>query len=200
MKTLKSVFLGFTLLFTVIISRGQNIELTSGDFEKLRAEKTINLEFNWDKFGVGDYAKEAQWIKYKVNDLNSKEAGSGDKWLQEWNDAKLGRYAPKFMELFTKYSDITFDSTAKYTLIFKTSFLEPGFQVAVKAKPGQVEGQIWLVETTNKTKKIAVVMVERREGKGAHFDWATRIAEAYGSTGKNLALLIKKDLNKKKDN
>ncbi len=194
MKILKTTVFSLALLFCFNFSQAQSTELASGDVTVLQSEKTINMEFVYDKVAVGDYSKEADYIKHKKDDMNAKEAKTGDAWEAKWNDAKYDIYRPKFMEMFSKYSGLTYDSAAKYTLIFKITFIEPGYQIAISKKASQVEGTITIVETANRTKKIATMTVERGGGyfRGGAYDFAQRIAEAYSVTGKKAGTIIKK--------
>jgi hypothetical protein len=34
-------------------------------------------------------------------------------------------------------------ANAKYTLIFKTTFIEPGFNMMVHQEPARISGQVW---------------------------------------------------------
>ena len=194
MKILKTsvLMLGFLLSFGIINAQGTN--LASGDVSVLKAEKKINVEIVYDKVSVGDYSKESEYIKHKKDEMNAKEAKTGDAWEVKWNDAKIDNYRPKFVEMLTKYSELEYDSTAKYTLIFKVTFIEPGYQIAISKKASQVEGTITIVETANRNKKIATMSVERGGGyfRGGAFDFAQRIAEAFSVTGKKAGTIIKK--------
>lgn len=191
---LKTTVALIALLFSFTLAQAQDTNLASGDLEILKGEKTINVEFVYDKVGVGDYAREEDYLKKKTDEMNEKEARSGDAWAVRWKEAKFEFYHPRFIESFTKYSDLSIDSTAKYTLIFKITFIEPGYQIAIKKKASQVEGTITLVETANRTKKLATFSVERGGGyfRGGAYDFANRIAEAYAVTGKKTGALIKK--------
>ena len=201
MKVLKSIFTIY-LLLAAFITTAQKVELAGGDITKLKGEKTINIEFNYDRFGVGEYSSEKEYVKKKTEEYNAKEAGSGDKWALQWVADRKERYEPKFIELFTIHSGMTFDTTAKYTLVFKTTFLEPGFQVAIKKKAAEVDGTATFVETANRGKKIATITVEKGGStmfKGASFDAAGRITEAYASAAKKMGVLVKKEANTKED-
>ena len=200
MNFFKTSLFFFSFLFIAIVSHSQNVELVGGDLEKLKGEKTINIEFNYDKLGVGDFGREKDYVKKKTEEYNTKEPGSGDRWALQWVADRKERYEPKFIEFFCKYAEMTFDTAAKYTIIFKTSFIEPGFQVAVKKKAAEVEGTALIVETANKNKKVATISVERGGSsmfKGAAFDSATRITEAYASAAKKMGVLVSKEMKKK---
>ena len=194
MKLLKSLIVMFGFMFAGFSTFAQEVELSTGDLAILKGEKSINVEFRYDKVAVGDYSKESEYMKHKTDEMNGKEAGSGDKWAAQWIADRKEKYEPKFIELFTKTAEMTIDSTAKYTLIFNTTFIEPGFQVVVKKKAAQLEGTGWLVATSNKAKKLAIFSVERGGGyfRGGSFDSAGRIAEVYAVTGRKIGALIKK--------
>ena len=119
--------------------------------------------------------------------MNAKEAGSGDTWAKRWTEARKDRYEPKFIERFKEESGLTPDTAAKYTLIVKVTFIEPGYQIAISKKASQVEGMIYLVETAKKTKKLATVTIERGGGmfRGSAFDFENRIAETFAVAGRD---------------
>lgn len=61
----------------------------------------------------------------------------------------------------------------KYTLIFKTDFTEPGFNVGVMRKNAVISGEAWIVETANKDHIIAKISVDKALGRtfgGYDFD------------------------------
>lgn len=194
MKQFITSILVIGLLINSFSSSAQEVDLSNGDLSILKGEKTINIEFTYDKIAVGEYSKESEYVKKKVDEMNAKEAGSGDEWAVKWVSGRKERYEPKFIELFSKTADMTFDSTAKYTLIVKTTFIEPGYQVVVKKKAAQMEGSVVLAATANKTKKLAVISVERGGGyfRGGSFDFTGRIAEVYAVTGRKVGALVAK--------
>jgi hypothetical protein len=199
MKVFKNAFLLLSLVLSVVSSHAQKIDGEADDFKILKEQKNINIEFTYEKVAVGDYAKESEYVKNKTAEMNTKEAGSGDIWAKRWEVARKERYEPKFIENFTKQTGLTFDTTAKYTIIMKTTFIEPGYQIAITKKASQVEGSIFLVATDKKTKKLATITVERGGGmfRGGAFDFETRIAETYAVTARDAGKLIKKGMDKK---
>lgn len=194
MKIFRTTVAALGLLLLMKTGHSQDTNLASGDVSILKDEKKMNVEFVFNKVSVGDYAREADYIKKKKDEMNEKEAKSGDAWEVKWNDAKHDIYRPKFLEMFSKYSEMEFDSTAKYTLIFNVTFIEPGYQIAIKKKASQVEETITIVETANRSKKIATMTVERGGGyfRGGSYDTSQRIAEAFAVTGKKAGTIIKK--------
>ena len=83
---------------------------------------------------------------------------------------------------------------AKYTLIFKTTFPAPGFNIYITRKNAKINGEAWIVETANRDKVVAKLNLEGAPGRtfgGGDFDTGTRISEAYAAAGKALGKQIK---------
>jgi len=166
----------------------------------LKDETSINVEFTYEKMAVGDFGKEEEYIKTKKQEMNTKEAGTGDTWAIKWQEDKAMRYEPKFILGFTNLSGMTISKDAKYTLIFNTKALEPGYSIGISKRNAGIDGKATLVETANRTKILAVLSVERPEEnkfRGAAFDAGSRIADAYYLSGQKVGKFIKK--NKKKE-
>lgn len=184
---------------TSITANAQRIKLLEGDLSVLKGQTEINTQFTWDNIKVGDFNKEADYVAKKTEDYNKKEPGRGDSWAKSWESDKLQRFAPKFNQLFSDNSDMKAGEypAAKYTLIFKTSFLEPGYNVGVWRKNASMDGEAWIVETANKDKVVAKLSVEKAQGRifgGFDFDTGVRIAEAYADAAKALAKFIDKKI------
>ena len=198
MKQFKSFFpvLFLNLLFS-ISGFSQEVDIMKGDLIFLKDEKTINIEFTYEKMMVGDDGKEENYIKRKTTELNANEAGTGDTWAIKWQEDKQMRYEPKFILGFTNLSGMTVNKDAKYTMIFNTKALEPGYSIGVSKRNAGIDGTVTIVETANRTKILAKLMVERPEEnkfRGAAFDAGSRIADAYYLSGQKVAKFIKKNM------
>ena len=87
---------------------------------------------------------------------------------------------------------------AEYTLILKTTFTEPGFNVGVMRKDAYTNFDAIFVKS-NATDKIAVVNILNSPGRGGmgyDFDAGFRIQEAYAKGGKELAQFLSKKVFK----
>lgn len=181
----------------------QRIDLRSGDVAVLSGQKTVNVEYDYSGFGVGKFATEQEYIDKKTAEYNSKEAGKGDTWAKTWVADRKNRYEPKFEELFNKGMEekgltaVQSRPDAQYTLIVRTKFVEPGFNVGVMRKNAYVDYEIDLVESANKSKKVAEIGMRNVPGGqfgGFDFDTGVRIAESYAKAGKSLAAFLDKKL------
>ncbi|MGN6352329.1 MAG: hypothetical protein ACTHLB_03025 [Parafilimonas sp.] len=174
--------------------KAQKIKVLEGSIDAVKAESSINLEYTYDNMSVGKFDKEEDYIAKKKEDYNNKEAGRGDTWAKAWVDDRKSRFEPKFEELFTEYSDKSNSKKAKYTLIFKTIFTEPGYNVGVMRKNAQINAIALIVETANPANVIAKISVDKALGRtfgGYDFDTGGRIAEAYADAGKALGKYLK---------
>jgi len=195
--------LGFLcFLFLSNPSDAQKIKLLSGDLDFLEGQTELMVEYVYDGMAVGKFDKEEDYIEKKVADYNKKEDGKGDEWLENWKADRTERFEPKFEELMNNYLDskdvnVGQDNLdAPYTIILKTDFTEPGFNVGVMRKPAMIDVTITFVETQNPENEMAVISMKKVPGQGAmgyDFDTGFRLQEAYAKCGKSLAkFLLKK--------
>ena len=96
----------------------QSFNLLEGDLSAVKKEKKMNLEFTYDKMGVGKFASETEYVSQKMSDYNAKEPGRGESWEASWKADRANRYEPNFIQLYSKYSKTQSIGTfpdAKYT-------------------------------------------------------------------------------------
>ncbi|MCF2504604.1 hypothetical protein L0663_14520 [Dyadobacter sp. CY107] len=184
-------------------SFAQRVDLRSGDVAVLSGQKIVNIEYDYSEFGVGKFATEKEYLDKKSAEYNAKEAGKGDTWKKAWVDDRKNRFEPKFEELFNKgmadkgLQAVQSRPDATYTLIVRTKFVEPGFNVGVMRKNAYVDYEVDLVESANKSAKVAQLNLRNVPGGqfgGFDFDTGVRIAESYAKAGKSLAAFLDKKL------
>jgi hypothetical protein len=197
MKHLKLLTLIALVLFISNRGLGQKVELLSGDLSVLKSEKTIDFKFTYDSMMVGKGRKsmtETEYVSKKTSEYNKKTPGKGDEWAKAWKDDRDARYQPAFTKMFEQYSSLQMAANAKYTLIFKTTMTEPGFNIMVHQEPAQIDGLAYIVETANNSHIIAKLSLTRANGRGfwgSDFDSGERLTEAYETAGRGLAYFIK---------
>jgi hypothetical protein len=90
------------------------------------------------------------------------------------------------------------DESAQYTLIFKTTKTEPGFNIGVTSKPAFIDGEAWLVESKNPSNVIAKITILKALGRdvmGFDYETGARLQEAYSKAGKELGGFIRSRIN-----
>ena len=179
----------------------QKIKILDGSLDALKGIDKLNLEYDYSKMGVGKFATEKEYLDKKKKDYNEKEAGKGDEWVNSWEADRVNKFQPQFEELFGKHSGITAGDipNAKYTLIFKTTYTEPGYNIYVTRKNAEIDGEAIIVETANRSNVIARLSVLNNPGRtfgGNDYDTGTRIQESYAVAGKGLGKYLKDKLKK----
>jgi hypothetical protein len=182
------------LVFFSVNTNAQRIKTTDGDISVLKNETTINVEFTYDGMSVGKYENEKDYIAAKTEEYNKKEPGRGDRWAKNWIADRKTQFEPKFIDLFEKSSGMIVKPTAKYTLIFHTTSTEPGYNIYISKKNAEIDAEVTIVETANRSKTIAVISVKNAPGRtfsGEDYATSDRIQESYAVSGKKLGKFIK---------
>ena len=199
MKPIRYTILSVALLLSAN-AMAQKVRVLDGNLDALKGVSKINVQFDYSKMGVGKFATEEEYIEKKKDDYNKKESGKGNDWEKAWKADRKNRFEPQFKELFAKHSDMNIGNfpSEKYTLIFKTTYTEPGFNIYVTRKYAEIDGEAWIVETTNPDNVIAKISVQNCPGRtygGNDYDTGTRIQESYAVAGKGLGKFLKKEIH-----
>ena len=200
MKKLKLAFLfiaGFSLT-----TMAQKIRTESGNLSFLKGETELNIKYDFSDFQVGGFSSESEYKNKKIKEYNEKEAGRGDTWEKSWERDKEERFPNKFEELFDKgltgkIHIAQNNEKAKYTLIVKTTFIEPGFNIGVMRRNAAVAFEYIFVETDNESKVMAKLKQPDVPGSqfgGYDYDTGARISESYAKAAKMLAAYILKNM------
>lgn len=201
MKLIKTCAVIAGMVCLSVSSFAQKINILEGDLAPLKSEKNINTEFTYENMSVGKFKTEAEYVAKKTEEYNKKEAGKGDRWAKDWVGDRTGNYDRKFNELFEKYSEIIVSGAkkgAKYTLIYKTYFTEPGYNIYISRKNAETDAEVWIVESANPSKVIAKLEVKNAKGRtfgGNDYASGERIAECYADAGKALGKFIKNKID-----
>jgi hypothetical protein len=191
----------FCLIALVSTGYGQKIKLESGSLSPLKGQKSVSIQYSYEGLLVGKMS-ESDYIKKKVTDYNADEPGRGDTWKEAWKNDRKTRFQPKFEELFNKYLEevgMTAKESASdaiYTIVVKTTMIEPGWNVGVMRSPAFINVDIDVVETSNPSNVVSSVSVLKSPGAdvmGYDFDCGVRISEAYAKLGKAFAKFIIKN-------
>jgi len=197
MKLLKHALLFSAFATVCISSNAQHIKLREGSLAALKDEKTINVEFTYDSMAVGKFDKEQDYINKKKDEYNQKEPGRGDSWEKSWVSDRKHEFEPAFNDLFEQHSEMTISKKpAKYTMIFHTTFTEPGYNIYVTKKNAEIDADVTIVETENRSNVIAVISIHKAPGRtfgGKDYATGDRIKECYADAGKYLGKFIVKN-------
>jgi len=198
MKLTKTVIAALFILSVTTI-QAQKIKVSEGDFGILKGQTEVLVEYDYSEMAVGKFETEEDYLAKKVTEYNNAEAGKGDNWKEKWIGDKENMFHPKFEELLNKYTaktDCNFGrdhSSAKYTIVVKTTFTEPGFYIGIAQKNAMINLEIKLVETANKDNVLALMTMTKVPGRGGNdFLTGPRISEAYAKGGKSFGAYLAK--------
>ncbi len=188
------------IALSAVSASAQKMDVISGDIKVLAGQSNILVTYDFKDLDMGKEGSETDYLKKKKDDLNAKEPGKGDKFVEGWGHNKTERYEPKFEELFNKTGDGKYaisqtNKSAKYTLIVKTLTLYPGYNIGISKIPSYVSFAFVIVETANPTKELCRIEVRNVQGTqimGTDFDAGSRLQESYAKAGKMLANYILK--------
>jgi hypothetical protein len=201
MKTIGKIIIAALVVGFTTTSFAQKIKMVSGDLKFLKGETKVNIKYDWSGMKVGKM-EESVYVSQKVEEKNKKEAGTGDTWKGKWEADKTDKFEPKFEELLNKYLDdkgmtAGQDTTGtKYTIILKTTMLDPGYNVGVSRKPAYINVEIDFVANSAPTvnlAKMTMTKVPGQDAMGYDYDTGYRIGEAFAKCGKSLGAYIKKN-------
>lgn len=184
------------LAFVAVSVSAQKRELVQGSLNGLKAQKSYNIEFTYDDIIVGKHVPEKQYLEDKRQKWNELERGKGDDFVENWFNARERLYEPAFIVSFEKFAHVKLeDERAPYTLILKTRHIEGGWNLGIATHGGEMSGELWIVETADPKKVVAIITLFECRGKDAYggdFEMPGRIRSAYESAGKWLGEFIRR--------
>ncbi|MGE5424075.1 MAG: hypothetical protein ACM3N9_01855 [Syntrophothermus sp.] len=198
MKKLSFLLAGLFIMSAFTVSAQK---LTSGNFKMLKGEKVINLQYDYDNMAVGKFKKEQDYVTDGIADRNKKKAGSGDEWGKKWVSDRNERFEPRFE---TNLNDAIIKNDvmckkdakdAKYTLIVKTLFTEPGFNVGVMRQDAWIKMVVDVVETANPVTVLGSMEMKKLPSKNMFeldYDTGARIESCYDRAGDELGKFLNK--------
>lgn len=188
--------------FVSVTLFAQKMKIVEGDFDFLKGQKEVNVEFVFDNTSYyKENMTEDEYIAKQYAEAEEKSKGSGETWKKKWASAPELIWQPKFLELMNRYFQddhgLSFQeglTDAQYTLIVETVWLYPGWDAAVMKQPAKVTTNLKFVETADRDKVLAETTSENAPGDqwGSNFSNEDRMGEGYAKTGKSFAKLIEK--------
>lgn len=190
------------LVFVSSVAIGQKLKQT-GDLTFLQGQSEVNVEFVYDDLVVGkkDRKPEQEYKEEMMAKREEAEMGAGEKWLDSWKADREKHYRPAFLELInkvvTKKEGTEFGSfpNAKYTLVFHTTMIEPGWNIGIMKQSAELDGVAYFYETSNPDQPLAEVSITGAPGSnfsGNDYDVASRVKESYAISGKRLGAHLRK--------
>ncbi len=148
-------------LFNIQAVKGQKV--VSGDLSFLKGQKSINVVFDYAGFKI-EKETEAEFLAREASEKNTKEAGSGDKFKQDWEKDKIEKFIPAFNKVLGEELGIQVDdANAKYTLIvYEINLTNKGWGNKFSGgNPASMDVSFKFVETANQATELCVMSAEK---------------------------------------
>lgn len=184
MRFFKTFMLALACCLIALPAFSRKAKLLEGSLDALKGVKKMNIQFMYDNITIGkDEMPEAEYIAKHTAEANEKEKGKGDMWARNWVANRERKYQVSFRNGFNRDSKIKVGDfkEEKYTMIFKTKNIEPGYNVVISQKPSRLTGEAWVVETASPDQVICKLLVKDCPGAmmGADFDGGERLRYSY---------------------
>ncbi|MEN9488604.1 MAG: hypothetical protein RL494_869 [Bacteroidota bacterium] len=179
------------------------MEILSGNFQNLKEIHEYNLAFDYSGVKVDRVSEE----EFLADRMKKREGNGNDiKFKNSWFADRENRYEPKFITSFNqrfKTGTVKVEknnSNSKYTLLVKTTWIHPGFNVGVMHNSALIIAVLTVFETANPSHTLLSVKYEKVGGKGKFagplgfldYNAGYRISESYAKLAKTFASHIKR--------
>ena len=202
MKKLLSVL---TIALITIGLNAQKITLKDGDPKSLKSIKKWSVAFDYEGMVFDKKGNESEWLVSTQKEKNDKEAGSGDAFVDDWNDAKEELYPMSFATGFSKALEKKFGVSAKpgssgATITVKTTWAFTGYRIPASStvKPAKITSTVTFKNEAGEV--LAVFELDKAQGvppgvsmyNGVGYKTSERMSASYNMSGLALGKYLKK--------
>lgn len=188
------------MMLVSLSASAQRYDLVSGDFKALRYISEYNITFDYNGMEVHGYESEKAFVERKV-EIRKNHPEKAQAFAENWYADRTNKYEPRFIAYFNDRFDkgevrVVKDSSAKYTMDIKTTWLYPGYGMGPSGEPPKISATVTVFETANPTNILLQVKFDKAIGFENHDPNkpGERISGAYEKIAKNIVVQIKKVL------
>ena len=198
------VFTVALIIVGVIATHGQVFKTGIGNLEAISGVDRYNIIFEYaEDLQVPKYDSEEAFLKIYAKKKDEKKIGSGDIFKKQWLTRRSDQFEPKFIQEFNffnlKEKQVTVAqnvSDADYTMVVKTSLIDPGNSNFIFKKDARLEVTIQMYKSISPDQILYATEMVDVHSKGASVGDFDRIMSAYAELGRGLSKhLSRKTLN-----
>lgn len=162
----RTAVLYFVVAFFLCMANTHQVngqKVLSGDLKFLKGQESINVVFDFAGLKI-EKETEAEFLKREADAKNAKEAGSGDKFLLDWEKDKIERFSGAFKKVMNEALQKNVeDPNAKYTLVvYNINLVNKGWGNKISGgHPAQLEVDFKFVETANQSNTLCELREEQ---------------------------------------
>jgi hypothetical protein len=168
MKKINFTLGAIMLIFGLLIGNSHTAKaqkIVSGDLSFLKKQTSINVVFDFTNFKL-EKETEAEYLAREVADKNKKEAGSGDKFKENWIKDRDVKFVEAFKKLLGERIDINVnDPNARYTLVVcNINLTNKGWGNKISGgHPASMTNDFKFVETANQNNVVCLLHEDRTQ-------------------------------------
>ena len=172
---------------------------TQGSFAALKGITEFNVVFDYENLKVDKFKTEEDFLNDKM--AKREEKGSAEDFKTSWFADREAKYEPKFIECFnaaSRRNGVTVQkdlSSANYTMVVKTTWIYPGYNVGVMDQPAKLKVTITVFPTndpSNIVVSVPYLKVQSVDVMGMEYNSGSRIASAYCTLARQHAKALAK--------
>ena len=190
------IFLCIVFLSCTYVVTAQRVQSREGDVAMLKEVRRMNVQFVYEGMTISaKRVAEDEYVRDNVDRLNEKRRGKGDHWEEAWRNDRSQKFEPEFEAAFEQVSGIHLGNIpgAQYTLVFKTTHMETGYNIRIKRKSSFIDGEAWIVATADPEHILARITVKECKGRaydGYDFAANLRLMESYATAGEMVGRFV----------
>lgn len=192
------------LILPIAFVNGQVFKTDLGDLNALSGVKRYNIVFEYaTELKIPKYDSEKTFLESYSKKKNKIKLGSGDDFNELWFTSRSDQFEPKFIQEFNffnlKEKQVTVARNrinAAYTMVIKTSLIDPGNSNFIFKKDARLEVTIKIFKSESPDQILYATEIVDVHSKGASVSDLDRIMSAYAELGRGLSKhLSRKTLN-----
>jgi len=192
------------LILPIAFVNGQVFKTDLGDLNALSGVKRYNIVFEYaTELKIPKYDSEKSFLESYSKKKNKTKSGSGDDFNELWFASRSDQFEPKFIQEFNffnlKEKQVTVARNrinAAYTMVIKTSLIDPGNSNFIFKKDARLEVTIKIFKSESPDQILYATEIVDVHSKGASVSDLDRIMSAYAELGRGLSKhLSRKTLN-----
>ena len=176
-------------------AQSQVFKTASGSLESISGVERYNVIFEYaEDLEVPKYRSEEIFLEEHSKKKNTKEFGSGEVFKNLWFSNREKLFEPKFIQEFNffnlKEKQVTLAknvSDAKYTIVIRTSLIDPGNSNFFFKKDARIEVTIRVYKSDSPNQVLYTTEMVDVHSKGASTGDYDRIMSAYAELGRGLS-------------
>lgn len=193
--TTKPFYMLLLFIVSTAFGYGQIFKTDQGSLESISGVKRYNIVFEYaENLKIPKYKSEEAFLEMHARKKDKKKLGTGDTFKKLWFANREKLFEPKFIQEFNffnlKEKQVTVArnvSDAAYTMVVKTSLIDPGNSNFFFKKDARLEVTIYIYKSDSPNQILYATEIVDVHSRGANKNDYDRIMSAFAELGRGLS-------------